>query len=57
MVGKWRFGTYSADPQRTSWLKIKNPTYSQAEGRGELFEKRNGGERRYVRVRRELVLA
>jgi hypothetical protein len=53
IVAKWKRGTYSSDPQRTSWLKIKNPTYSQAEGRGELFEKRNGRERRYVRVRRE----
>lgn len=28
-----------ADPygSRTKWLKIKNPDYSQAEGRGELF--------------------
>ena len=22
---------------RVTWLKIKNPTYSQAEGRGDLF--------------------
>jgi bifunctional non-homologous end joining protein LigD len=30
-----------ADPYdtRTRWLKIKNPTYSQAEGRRELFER------------------
>jgi bifunctional non-homologous end joining protein LigD len=25
---------------RTAWYKIKNPTYTQAEGRGELFERR-----------------
>ena len=31
-----------ADPYgpRTIWYKIKNPTYTQAEGRGELFERR-----------------
>lgn len=31
-----------ADPYtpRTPWYKIKNPTYTQAEGRGELFERR-----------------
>jgi len=30
-----------ADPygQETAWLKIKNPAYTQAEGRGELFER------------------
>jgi bifunctional non-homologous end joining protein LigD len=30
-----------ADPYgpRTAWYKFKNPTYSQAEGRGELFER------------------
>ncbi len=26
----------------TTWFKILNPTYSQKEGRGELFEKRAG---------------
>ena len=33
-----------ADPysDRTQWFKIKNPTYTQAEGRHELFERRRG---------------
>jgi len=58
IVGKWNFGTYRADGRQTSWIKMKNPTYSHAEGRHELFEKRrSGGGRRYERVRRELVLA
>ena len=57
IVGKWKFGTYRADGAQTSWVKIKNAAYSQAEGRAELFEKRNGGERQFVRVRQELVLA
>lgn len=57
IIGKWKFGTYRADGAKTSWVKIKNPTYSQAEGRRELFEKRNSGNRRYERIRRELVLA
>jgi len=39
IVAKWAAGTYRPDG-RTSWLKIKNPGYSQAEGRHELFEKR-----------------
>jgi ATP-dependent DNA ligase len=25
------------NPRTVQWLKIKNPTYSQAEGRGDLF--------------------
>ncbi len=29
-------------PGETTWFKILNPTYSQKEGRGELFEKRAG---------------
>jgi ATP-dependent DNA ligase len=33
-----------ADPYgpRTRWLKIKNPGYSQAEGRAELFNRARG---------------
>jgi hypothetical protein len=27
-------------PEETTWVKIKNPQYSQMEGRRELFEKR-----------------
>ena len=30
----------SVDGRGTSWLKIKNPAYSQMEGRHELFEAR-----------------
>jgi len=45
VVAKWAEGTYQGGP-RTSWLKIKNPEYSQAEGRHELFEKhRSRGDR------------
>ncbi|HEU5256527.1 MAG TPA: hypothetical protein VFU28_11085 [Vicinamibacterales bacterium] len=39
VVAKWRHGTYQTG-QGTSWLKIKNPRYSQVEGRHELFEHR-----------------
>ncbi|HCV25483.1 MAG: hypothetical protein CME13_00900 [Gemmatimonadetes bacterium] len=27
--------------RRPSWIKIKNPDYSQAEGRGDLFKREN----------------
>jgi len=40
IVGKWARGTYQTDARRTSWLKIKNPEYSQMEGRAELFDQR-----------------
>ncbi len=40
VVGKWAQGRYMCDGQRTSWVKIKNPTYSQAIDRHELFEGR-----------------
>jgi len=36
IVAKRKDGAYSAN---TPWLKIKNPSYSQAEGRGELFNR------------------
>ena len=44
VVGRWSHGSYQNDGRRTSWLKIKNPEYSQAEGRHELFAARRAGE-------------
>jgi bifunctional non-homologous end joining protein LigD len=41
IVAKRKDGLYT--PEETSWVKIKNPAYSQAEGREELFEKRTAG--------------
>jgi DNA ligase-1 len=41
IVAKRKDGQYT--PEETSWVKIKNPRYSQAEGRHELFEKRAAG--------------
>jgi len=56
IVAKWRYGSYQT-AGRTSWLKIKNPGYSQAEGRHELFEKRRQAEGRKRSHLPELVLA
>jgi len=39
IVGKHRNGRY--DTRRPQWVKIKNPNYTQAEGRVELFEERS----------------
>jgi hypothetical protein len=33
---------YRSNGKLSPWLKIKNPMYSQAEGRGELFKPRAG---------------
>lgn len=30
-------------PEVTTWVKIKNPAYSQAEGRADFFDGRAGG--------------
>lgn len=38
MVGKWSSGSYQSEGRSTSWVKIKNGSYSHAEGRAELFE-------------------
>lgn len=43
IVAKWSRGRYHSDGATTSWLKIKNPDYSQLEGRHELFERRGPG--------------
>jgi ATP-dependent DNA ligase len=40
VVAKWKHGCYETDGMSTSWIKIKNPDYSQWTGRRELFEKR-----------------
>lgn len=40
IVAKWAGGPYHTDGAKTSWVKIKNPTYTQAEGRHEFFENR-----------------
>jgi bifunctional non-homologous end joining protein LigD len=40
IVAKWARGPYHIDGVNTSWLKIKNPDYSQMTGRRELFERR-----------------
>ena len=39
IVAKWRHGIYQSSGS-TSWRKIKNSIYTQAEGRDELFAAR-----------------
>ncbi len=41
IVAKWAHGMYQTDASRTSWLKIKNPAYSQMVDRHELFTPRH----------------
>jgi len=45
-VAKRKDGSYVADDRRSSWVKIKNPNYSQLEGREELFERISARRRR-----------
>jgi len=40
IVAKWKFGSYLPNSNATTWIKVKNPNYTQAEGRGEQFEMR-----------------
>jgi ATP-dependent DNA ligase len=37
IVAKWKYGPYVGDEVATSWVKIKNPAYSQSQGRHEQF--------------------
>jgi ATP-dependent DNA ligase len=46
IVGKWAKGPYQVDGSTTSWLKVKNPAYTQAVGRHELFEGRGSSRTR-----------
>ena len=46
VVGNWAQGTYQTDGRRTSWLKVKNPDYSQMRDRHELFDARGTSARR-----------
>jgi hypothetical protein len=52
IVGKWVDGSYRSDPRTTSWVKIKNGSYSQLEGRHELFDQHRslGSPRRLTRL-------
>ena len=57
IVGKWTRGTYQTDGRRTSWLKVKNPEYSQMRDRHELFAARDVDHRRArMSIRPDLVL-
>lgn len=41
IVAKWKFGSYLPNSTATTWIKIKNLNYTQAEGRAEFFEEQN----------------
>jgi ATP-dependent DNA ligase len=40
VVAKWTRWAYQSESSGTSWLKVKNPKYTQMDGRRELFEVR-----------------
>jgi bifunctional non-homologous end joining protein LigD len=40
VVAKWKRGRYHSDGCTTSWLKVRNPDYSQMDGRHEVFAPR-----------------
>ena len=40
IVAKPKISPYREVKGQTTWIKVKNPDYSQAEGRQELFNKR-----------------
>lgn len=57
IVAKWRHGTYQSGGATTSWLKIKNPDYTQAAGRHEMFATRSEGPRPSRDSARRLLFA
>ena len=40
IVAKPKISPYREVDGKPTWLKIKNPEYSQAEGRGDIFDQR-----------------
>ena len=44
IVAKHSFGPYTTERERTTWFKIRNPKYSQMDGREELFERERHNE-------------
>jgi hypothetical protein len=44
IVAKHSFGNYVTDKEKTTWFKIRNPRYSQMEGRAELFDRERHSE-------------
>jgi hypothetical protein len=40
VVAKLASGRY--DPEATTWVKVKNRAYSQAEGRADFFDRNRG---------------
>jgi bifunctional non-homologous end joining protein LigD len=52
IVAKWAQGRYHSDDATTSWLKVKNPAYSQAAGRHEFFDQRRPRSRPVLPTRR-----
>ena len=56
IVGKWMDGCYETDGVSTSWVKVRNPEYSQIAGRLELFEARSDHRRRRTRAWRAPAL-
>jgi len=58
VTAKWKSGIYQVGGSTTSWLKIKNPDYTQATGRHELFAARaDQGNRRGRHLGPRLLLA
>jgi hypothetical protein len=57
IVGQFARWRYQTNGTTTSWVKIKNPAYSQMRGRRELFEGRRGDRPRTRTATRRLVLA
>jgi ATP-dependent DNA ligase len=52
IVAKWKAAQYRPDVTPSSWIKIKNPGYSQARDRAELFEREHvtSGQHRFGKL-------
>ncbi len=46
IVAKPKHGVYYSTGLQTNWFKIKNPSYSQMDGRADLFDAGQGRSRR-----------
>jgi bifunctional non-homologous end joining protein LigD len=51
IVAKWKFGSYLPNSSATTWIKIKNPVYTQAKDRSEQIERHPSALQKKDRIR------
>jgi bifunctional non-homologous end joining protein LigD len=48
IVAKFKYGNYTSEKEQSTWIKVKNPGYSQAKGRAEFFNREKAAKSIYA---------